>query len=140
MTDCTLCNPFTTPELRGRVLADTGEAYAVLSPDWSVRGHAMVCSRSHVENLSGLAAPDRTEFMNLAVTLEAALLMECKADRVVLLKLGFAVPHLHWHLYPVKETMSREEMFAAFEGKRSEFVSIDDEAQLLDALRDALSR
>jgi len=36
----------------------------------------------------------------------------------VILKLGIVTPHLHLHIYPVPATDSREDVFAAFDGKR----------------------
>jgi diadenosine tetraphosphate (Ap4A) HIT family hydrolase len=40
-----------------------------------------------------------------------------KAERVMVMKLGIQTPHLHIHLFPFDATATREEVFAAFEGR-----------------------
>ena len=39
------------------------------------------------------------------------------AERVMVMKLGIQTPHLHIHLFPFREETTREEVFAAFEGR-----------------------
>ena len=109
---CTLCD-----EPVGAIVFEDEWTRVILHEDGSPRGHAMVVSRRHVENASDL---EEEEFAHLARVwhrAERALLDATGAERAIILKLGILTPHLHVHIYPVQATATREEVFAAIDGK-----------------------
>jgi diadenosine tetraphosphate (Ap4A) HIT family hydrolase len=108
---CSLCE-----EPAGDVVYEDEWTRVILHEDGSPRGHAMVVSRRHVENASDL---DEEEFAHLARVwhrAERVLLEATRAERAIILKLGILTPHLHVHIYPVRATATREEVFAAIDG------------------------
>lgn len=114
MTTCSLCLLSSQDAPGPLLIGRSRHATATLHDDWALPGHAMVVAHAHVENLSDLDEPDRIGFLDLVVRTERALMEVLGAHRVILLKLGLAVPHLHWHLYPADRTTTREELFDAF--------------------------
>jgi len=81
------------------------------------QGQLMVIARQHVENVSDL---DEEEWLHVARAwhrAERELRAITNAERVMVMKLGIATPHLHIHLFPFMSDATRDEVFAAFEGK-----------------------
>ena len=111
---CVFC---TDPREAGEIVYDDGRVWVVLHADWSVRGHAMVVWRKHVENVADLTLDDYVHFAAVHHRAERALLEATTAGRAVLMKLGIATPHLHLHIYPVSAQLSREEVFAIIDGR-----------------------
>jgi diadenosine tetraphosphate (Ap4A) HIT family hydrolase len=112
--NCVFCTDVTAA---GEVLYEDGQTWVLLHPDWSPRGHAMVVAKEHVENASAL---DEAAWLHVARVwhrAERVLLEAAGAERAIVLKLGIQTPHLHVHIYPVAATATREEVFAAFDGK-----------------------
>jgi diadenosine tetraphosphate (Ap4A) HIT family hydrolase len=91
----------------GEVLAEDDKLWIVLHNDWSVRGHAMVVWKKHVENIADLAIDESVHFALAHHRAERALLAAARADRAIVLKLGIATPHLHVHIYPVSAALDR---------------------------------
>lgn len=115
--NCVFC---TDAASAGDLVYEDQHALVLLHPDWSPRGHAMVVAKAHVENVSAL---DEEAWLHLARVwhrAERVLLAATGAERAVILKLGIQTPHLHVHIYPVSAAAMRDEVFAAFDGKRSE--------------------
>jgi diadenosine tetraphosphate (Ap4A) HIT family hydrolase len=112
---CLLCD---APLTAGEAVYEDALVLVLLHPDWSPRGHAMVVVRRHVENASELPEDEWLHVAGVWQRTERALLDLTGADRAVMLKLGILTPHLHLHIYPVAAGDSREEVFAAFDGKR----------------------
>lgn len=109
---CALCE-----EPAGDIVFEDEWTRVILHEDGSPRGHAMVVSRRHLENASDL---DEEEFAHLARVwhrAEHVLLEAARAERAIILKLGILTPHLHVHIYPVAAAATREEVFAAIDGK-----------------------
>jgi diadenosine tetraphosphate (Ap4A) HIT family hydrolase len=115
-TPCNFCVHLTTVEL---VYEDAAAAVA-LHEDWSVRGHAMVISKRHVENASELSADDMARFADVYRRAERAILDLTGADRAVMLKLGIVTPHLHIHIYPVSASLDRAAVMEIIEGRTRE--------------------
>ena len=114
---CAFC---TDPFNAGDLVFEDDRVWVFLHSDWSPRGHAMVVSKRHVENASAL---DEEEWLHLARVwhrAERVLLEVTGTERAIILKLGIMTPHLHVHIYPVSEHATREEVFAAFDGKARE--------------------
>lgn len=103
--ECVFCADVTRS---GDVVFEDQRTWVVLHDDWSVRGHAMVVWKVHVENFSDLTPEDAAHFARVHRRAEKALLEETKADRAILMKLGIATPHLHVHIYPVSEALGRD--------------------------------
>src|SRR2546430_2612231 len=91
----------------GEVIVEDDRLWIVLHDDWSVRGHAMVVWKKHVENISDLTAYDAVHFMTAYHRAERALLAATGAARAIIFKLGFAPPPPHSHFYPVSGTLDR---------------------------------
>ena len=127
-TPCVFCAHFNTLEL---VYDDDSTAVA-LHEDWAVRGHAMVISRRHVENLSDL--PDSEHFMEVYRKAEQVLLRLTGAERAVMLKLGIMTPHLHLHIYPVRASLDRAAVMDIIEGR----VHAERDEKFVAAVRAAL--
>jgi diadenosine tetraphosphate (Ap4A) HIT family hydrolase len=114
---CTFC---ADPLSAGELVFEDDRVWVLLHPDWSPRGHAMVVAKRHVENASAL---DEDEWLHLARVwhrTERVLLDATGAERAIILKLGIMTPHLHVHIYPMSATATREEVFAAIDGKAHE--------------------
>ena len=103
--ECVFCSDVTRS---GDVVFEDQRTWVVLHDDWSVRGHAMVVWKVHVENFSELSPEDAAHFARVHRRAERALLDATKADRAILMKLGIATPHLHLHIYPVSASLGRE--------------------------------
>lgn len=95
----------------------------------------MVIWKRHVENISELNAEELAHFWRVYQTTERALLETTRADRAIMLKLGIAVPHLHVHIYPVRNSLDRAAVNAIIEGRVRE---ARDE-KLVGALRRSLT-
>ena len=108
---CTLCTP------SGDIVYEDDDAYVAVHEDWAVPGHVMIVAKRHVENASSL---DENAWLRIAGVwhrTERALLTLTGAERCVAMKLGILTPHLHIHLYPVPARWTREQVFAAIDGK-----------------------
>lgn len=106
---CVLCDD---PAQTGDVVFEDERSLVMLHSDWSVRGHAMIVAKQHVENVADLGREEWLHFAALWQRAERVLLDVTNADRAIALKLGVQTPHLHVHLYPVTATTEREEVFA----------------------------
>ena len=83
-------------------------------------GHLMLVAKRHVENVSDLPEDDWLHFARVWHRAERVLLDLTQTDRAIVMKLGIQTPHLHVHLYPFRTEASREEVFAAIDGKTRE--------------------
>jgi diadenosine tetraphosphate (Ap4A) HIT family hydrolase len=101
----------------GEIVFENDAAWVIVHPDWSPRGHLMVVAKTHVENASALAEEEWLRIAAVWHRAEKAVLQATGAERAMILKLGIVTAHLHVHIYPVAATASREEVFAAFDGK-----------------------
>lgn len=104
--DCPLCRDLP------HVFAENDVATVRLSEECACRGHAVLTARRHVENVSDLSADDARLLFDLYRVAEQALISLFSADRVLAVKLGLAVSHLHVHLYPVSRGVTRAEVDA----------------------------
>lgn len=118
----------------GDVVFEDDATWVVLHKDWSVAGHAMIVHKRHVENLSDLTDTERIAFSNVWNRAERVLLERTGCERAVILKLGILTPHLHVHIYPVPATATRDEVFAAIDGK----VSVPRDEALVTGVREGL--
>jgi len=128
---CVFCEqPWTT----GEILVETRAGTVILHNDWAVRGHTMIVSKRHVENLSDLGDSEAAELLQLARSVEDLLLEQTGADRAILMKLGIQTPHLHLHIYPVSSSLDRTAVMRIIDAKTQ--VPVDD--QFVRILRDRL--
>jgi len=104
----------------GEIVFEDASAWVLVHPDWSPRGHVMIVAKRHVENASELAEQEWLRVASVWHRAEKAILEVTQAQRAMILKLGIVTAHLHVHVYPVAATASRDEVFAAFDGKKSE--------------------
>ncbi|HUR82096.1 MAG TPA: HIT domain-containing protein [Thermoanaerobaculia bacterium] len=111
---CVFCND---PRDAGTLLDENEHAWVIRHP----AGQTMIVARRHVENVSDL---EESEWMEVARTWHRAersmrqvagdpstALGMTRDERVIVLKLGVATPHLHIHLHPFDKTATREEIF-----------------------------
>lgn len=119
----------------GEVVFEDDETWVVLHNDWSVRGHAMIVARRHIENVSDLSADEWSRFSRVWQNAERVLLALTGCERAVILKLGILTPHLHVHIYPVPATASRDDVFAALDGK----TRVDRDEELVRRVRESLT-
>ena len=115
--DCVFCTDVTRS---GDVVFEDQRTWIVLHDDWSVRGHAMVVWKLHVENFSDLTPEDAAHFARVHRRAEKALLDVTKADRAILMKLGIATPHLHLHIYPIRASLDRDAVMRIINGEARE--------------------
>ena len=111
--ECVFCTDVTRS---GEVVFEDQRTWVVLHDDWSVRGHAMVVWKLHVENFSDLPPEDAAHFARVHRRAEKALLEITKANRAILMKLGIATPHLHLHIYPVRAALDRDAVMRIING------------------------
>jgi diadenosine tetraphosphate (Ap4A) HIT family hydrolase len=107
---CVFC---TAPTQAGEILVEDDHSWIIHHP----QGQWMVVAKRHVENVSDL---DEDEWLHLARMwhrAERRLREETKAERVMVMKLGIQTPHLHIHLFPFGADATREDVFAAFDGR-----------------------
>jgi diadenosine tetraphosphate (Ap4A) HIT family hydrolase len=114
---CTFCDD---PMSAGELVFEDECAWVFLHPDWSPRGHAMVVAKTHIENASDLEDAEWLHLARVWHRAERVLLDLTQSDRAIILKLGIMTPHLHVHIYPVSAQATRDDVFAAFDGKKSE--------------------
>jgi diadenosine tetraphosphate (Ap4A) HIT family hydrolase len=112
--ECVFCTDVTRS---GDVVFEDQRTWVVLHDDWSVRGHAMVVWKTHVENVSDLVPEDAAHFARVHRRAERALLEATNAERAILLKLGIATPHLHLHIYPVSAALDRAAVMRIINGE-----------------------
>jgi diadenosine tetraphosphate (Ap4A) HIT family hydrolase len=105
------------PRAAGEIVFEDDRVWVILHDDWSVRGHAMVVWREHVENVADLTLDEYVHFAVAHHRVERALLDATRAERAVLLKLGIATPHLHLHIYPVAAALTRDEVFEIIDSR-----------------------
>lgn len=117
------------------MLYEDDRCLVVLHDDWSVRGHAMVVWRKHVENVSDLSDDEQRHFIRVHARAERALLEATGAERAILMKLGIQTPHLHLHIYPVSATADRAAVMRAINGEVHE----EKDEALIEELRRRLS-
>lgn len=113
---CVFCSDLPSA---GELIHEDEHAWVLLHPDWSPRGHAMVVAKRHAENASDLDEEEWTQIARTFRKAERALLEATNTQRAIVMKLGIQTPHLHLHIYPVKSSATREEVFAAIDGKAS---------------------
>ena len=111
---CTLCDE---PSTAGELVFENEAGRVLLHPDSAVAGHAMVVARRHVENYSDLSRDELHGFASLQHAAERALLEVTRADRSIVLKLGIQTPHLHIHVYPVSNRMTRAEVMKVLDAE-----------------------
>lgn len=104
--NCVFCTDVTAA---GEVLAEDEHCWVVRHP----QGQTMIVAKRHVQNVGDL---DEDEWLHLARVWHRAE-RTLDAERVMVMKLGLQTPHLHIHLFPFDATVTREEVFAAFEGR-----------------------
>lgn len=114
---CVFC---TDVHAAGELVFEDARTWVVVHPDWSPRGHVMVVSKQHVENASALEEEHWQHLASVWHRVEKVVLAATGAERAVMLKLGIQTPHLHLHLYPVAQSATRTEVFAAIEGRSGE--------------------
>ena len=117
MAECILCDDLASA---GEIVFSSVVADVLLHPDSAVRGHAMVVAKRHVENIADLSDDEARDLALVQRAAERALLEVTGADRAILLKLGIQVPHLHIHIYPVPDTMTRAGVMNVIDAKVSE--------------------
>jgi diadenosine tetraphosphate (Ap4A) HIT family hydrolase len=99
---------------------ENATAAVALHHDWAVRGHAMVISKRHVENIADLKEDEMMRFASVHRRAERAILDLTGAERAVIMKLGIVTPHLHLHIYPVSAALDRAAVMNIIEGRTKE--------------------
>ena len=80
----------------------------------------MLVIARHVENFADLTDSEAQQFARVQKVAERALLHTTGTDRVILLKFGIAVPHLHIHIYPVSRKLTRADVMRIINAEVSE--------------------
>ena len=80
----------------------------------------MVVAKTHAENASDLAEDEWVQVARMWHRVERVLLEVTGAERAIIMKLGIATPHLHVHIYPLSAAATRDDVFAAIDGHRTE--------------------
>ena len=87
----------------GTVFYEDEKVYACLAFEPIVEGHTIVAWKGEVEDLSHLSLEDYQHLMNVMNMVRNALLKAFKTTKVYLAYLDEAC-HVHWHLFPRKES------------------------------------
>jgi diadenosine tetraphosphate (Ap4A) HIT family hydrolase len=105
----------------GTLLSEDAHAWTILHPE----GQVMVVARRHVENVSDL---DEDEWLAVARVwhrAERELRAKTGAAKVIVMKLGIQTPHLHLHLYPFEQGVTREQVFDVIDGRAKLRLTLD---------------
>jgi histidine triad (HIT) family protein len=92
---------------------ETESAVVLLDRFGARRGHLLVISKSHVEDLTDLVVDDYLAFQRLAHQASRALLLTLEPQRIFVASLGApravptSFPHFHLHVIPLFETDER---------------------------------
>jgi diadenosine tetraphosphate (Ap4A) HIT family hydrolase len=103
---CVFCTDVTRA---GEVLSEDAHAWVVRHP----QGQTMIVAKRHVQNVGDLEEEEWLHLARVWHRVERTL----NAERVMVMKLGLQTPHLHVHLFPFPADATREDVFAAFEGR-----------------------
>jgi diadenosine tetraphosphate (Ap4A) HIT family hydrolase len=132
---CAICGLLGTGIDDREVLCQNDAAIAWLHESMAHRGHSVIAARRHVENLSDLMQEEADGFLKLARGVERAVLAETGAERAILMKLGLQVPHLHLHIYPVRENATREHVMQVIDGRVTDDSSRDEKKAFAERVR-----
>jgi diadenosine tetraphosphate (Ap4A) HIT family hydrolase len=133
--DCVFCGIADGEPSPFEILLESPDAWVMLHDDWAVRGHAMVVSKRHVENLADLDPEEAARFAQVWHRAERVLLDATGADRAIALKLGIATPHLHVHLYPVSASLDRAAVWDIIEANVRDSSTPEQRARFVADLR-----
>jgi histidine triad (HIT) family protein len=133
---CALCSQLASAQPFPLWSDDSSIAW--LSGERAVRGHSVLALGRHVEHLSEMTGAEQSSFFGAMARLERALLDVIESDRVLLVKLGLAVPHLHIHFYPVDGATTRDDVVAVIERRRRIEMTDEEMEQLAAELRGRL--
>lgn len=96
--DCELCADF-----GGDLLWEDSHCRVVRATDASGEafpGFCRVIWKTHVAEMTELAAPEARRLMDVVLATERAVRQVVQPDKINLASLGNVVPHLHWHIIP----------------------------------------
>lgn len=103
--ECIFCKFINKEVIPQGIFYEDKNVVVMLDDDWIIKGHTLVISKKHVENLSELSPEEVTGFATICSKVEKLLLQELQVNKAVILKSGGLVPHFHFHIYPMlKET------------------------------------
>jgi diadenosine tetraphosphate (Ap4A) HIT family hydrolase len=99
--DCPLCQKLAALDtLAADVVWRFPHSVALLGPWQFYHGYCVLISRTHVHELSGLAAVERRAYLEDMCLLAAAIEACFRPHKMNCELLGNQVPHPHWHLFP----------------------------------------
>lgn len=133
--DCAFCRSFEESKATHTIIGETAHAIAWLHESGAHRGHSVVVSRRHCENLADLDETEAADFLRLERAVERAVLDETETRRAILMKLGLQVPHLHIHIYPFGPDSDRTEVMSVIDGKVTDKSTVDQKREFALAVK-----
>ncbi|MBI2215009.1 MAG: HIT family protein [Acidobacteria bacterium] len=133
--NCLFCDLLTTRERAADILFEDHDVLVLLHEAWATLGHTVVVAKRHVENTSALEESEWVRMSRTFRRVEASLLAVTGADRAILMKLGLMVPHLHLHIYPVSNALTRDEVFAIINGQTRHEASAEERGEFVASLK-----
>ncbi len=137
MTDnCVFCDIIKTKKNRQQVLFEDRKVLVMLDSDHVTLGHTLVIWKKHAENFSELKTADFLHLAKVYYKTEKLLLKLLKLDRVVVLKSGGLVSHLHYHIYPLAKSTPWREVDLLFNKQSKRHFPAVDETKLVSEFRE----
>jgi len=92
---CELC-----ATVGGALLWEDSRCRVVFVDEPGYPGYCRVIWKTHVAEMTDLAAADRAHCMRLVLAVESVLRELLAPDKINLASLGNFTPHVHWHVIP----------------------------------------
>jgi len=90
-------------ELPGRFVYEDDEVVAFLTIEPMTQGHTLVVPRAEIDQWQGIETGTFARVMAVSQKIGQAVVTAFDAPRAGLLIAGLEVPHLHVHVFPVRE-------------------------------------
>jgi diadenosine tetraphosphate (Ap4A) HIT family hydrolase len=117
MTDCIFCKIGSHEVENSEIFFEDEKVFAMLDQDWATKGHVLVVFKEHMLNMSDLSEKDFEHFSSVCKKIEAKLLKTLNLERGIMLKTGLIASHFHFHIYPVRKSISWPEVQDMFDKK-----------------------
>lgn len=104
-TDCFICNKLIPAH---DVIYEDPDILAFLDLYPPTKGYTLVAVKKHVESITQLTQSEYMQFQKVIHSVAMAIEKAFQPQRVCLLQIGGFVPHLHFHVIPVYEKITKQ--------------------------------
>ena len=97
----TICTKIYNKEIPGEVIYDDKNVFAILSIEPHNPGHVLVIPHTEIANWEDVPEPLWAHTTKVAQDIAKVLKKLYGAPKIALSIVGFEVPHVHIHIYPI---------------------------------------